>query len=209
MDEKLNLTAETAESDELATAAPETDENVSRETETAENVENSEKTEKSALWTAEYVLNEAEMTRFVDCSGVITGKKKTLVQGVLAALLCVVNIISYATGGRKMPLFLAIVCAVLCGMVFVTPWYARRNLLKELKIAAEQGRPTRLSGSETALSFGAGEDLLSYEFDQVAVKRYGDLITLALPDKQMVCVPERAVPADGWEALCAHVIEQD
>ena len=206
MDEQNKMPAEIEKIDEIPA---ETDENVSRETKTAENVENSEKTENSVLWTAEYVLNEAEMTRFVDCSGVITGKKKMLVQGVLAAVLCVVNIVSYATGGRKMPLFLAIVCAVLCGMVFVTPWYARRNLLKELKTAAEQGRPTRLSGSATALSFGAGEELLSYDFDQVAVKRYGDIVTLTLPDKQMVCVPERAVPADGWEALCAHVVEQD
>ena len=193
MDENVNLTAESAEPDE----------NVSRETET---VEPSEISAPATVWAAEYVLNEAEMRRFIDCSGVVTDKKKTLVQGGLAAVLCVVNAVSYATGGRKMPLFLAIVCAVLCGMVFVTPWYARRNLLKELKTAAEQGRPTRLSGNGTQLTFGAGEDSLSYDCETVTVKPFGDIVTVALPDGQMVCVPERAVSADGWDALCALAV---
>ena len=199
MDEQDKLTAEIEEIDEIPA---ETDENVSRET------ENVVSEELSPKWSAEYVLTEEEMAAFIDASGVVTGKRKTTIQAGLAAVLCVINAISYATGGRKMALFLAIVCGVLCGAVLIVPMRLRKQMLEGLKAAATEENPTRLSCDGASLSFGAGEDTLSYAYDTVTVRRFNDFVTLLLSDGQMVCVPMRAVSDEAWEDLCAHATEK-
>ena len=199
MDEKNKVAAEIEEIDEIPA---ETDENVSRETKTAENSEESAKPE--ALWSGEYVLTEDEMRAFVDNSGLVASKRKITVQATLAAVLCVINAISYATGDKKMALFLAIVCAALCGAVIIVPIMTRKHLLGDMKVAADQEHPTRISGDGTSLFFGAGEDVLSYPYDKAKITVYGDVAVVALADGQMVCVPRRALNDAGWDELCAH-----
>lgn len=199
MDEKNKVAAEIEEIDEIPA---ETDENVSRETKTAENSEESAKPE--ALWSGEYVLTEDEMRAFVDNSGLVASKRKITVQATLAAVLCVINAISYATGDKKMALFLAIVCAALCGAVIIVPIMTRKHLLGDMKAAADQEHPTRISGDGTSLFFGAGEDVLSYPYDKAKITVYGDVAVVALADGQMVCVPRRALNDAGWDELCAH-----
>lgn len=199
MDEQNKMPAEIEEIDEISA---ETDENVSRETKNAENAEESAKPE--ALWSGEYVLTEDEMQTFVDNSGLVASKRKTAVQGTLAAVLCVINAISYATGDKKMALFLAIVCAALCGAVIIVPIMTRKHLLGDMKAAADQEHPTRISGDGTSLFFGAGEDLLSYTYDKAKITVCEDVAVVALADGQMVCVPRRALNDAGWDELCAH-----
>lgn len=199
MDEKNKVAAEIEEIDEIPA---ETDENVSRETKNAENSEESAKPE--ALWSGEYVLTEDEMRAFVDNSGLVASKRKITVQATLAAVLCVINAISYATGDKKMALFLAIVCAALCGAVIIVPIMTRKHLLGDMKAAADQEHPTRISGDGTSLFFGAGEDVLSYPYDKAKITVYGDVAVVALADGQMVCVPRRALNDAGWDELCAH-----
>ena len=199
MDEQNKMPAEIEEIDEISA---ETDENVSRETKNAENSEESAKPE--VLWSGEYVLTEDEMQTFVDNSGLVASKRKTAVQATLAAVLCVINAISYATGDKKMALFLAIVCAALCGAVIIVPIMTRKHLLGDMKAAADQEHPTRISGDGRSLFFGAGEDVLSYPYDKAKITVCGDVAVVALADGQMVCVPRRALNDAGWDDLCAH-----
>lgn len=199
MDEQNKMPAEIEEIDEISA---ETDENVSRETKNAENSEESAKPE--VLWSGEYVLTEDEMQTFVDNSGLVASKRKTAVQATLAAVLCVINAISYATGDKKMALFLAIVCAALCGAVIIVPIMTRKHLLGDMKAAADQEHPTRISGDGRSLFFGAGEDVLSYPYDKAKITVCGDVAVVALADGQMVCVPRRALNDAGWDDLCTH-----
>lgn len=157
------------------------------------------------LWSAEYVLTEEEMRAFIDNSGVVSSKTKTFVQAGLAAALCVINILSYSNGKNKMALFLAIVCAALCGAVLIVPYMTKKHMLEGLQAAATDGNPTRLASDGANLMFGAGEDILTHAYDTVKIKVYDTIATLLLADGQMVCVPQRAVSEDGWAELCAHV----
>lgn len=202
MDEQNKMPAEIEEIEEISA---ETDENVSRETKIAENSENSEESAKpEALWSGEYVLTEDEMQTFVDNSGLVASKRKITVQAMLAAVLCVINAVSYATGDKKMALFLAIVCAALCGAVIIVPIMTRKHLLGDMKAAADQEHPTRISGDGRSLFFGAGEDVLSYSYDKAKITVCDDVAVVALADGQMVCVPHRALNGAGWDELCAH-----
>lgn len=155
-------------------------------------------------WSAEYVLTEEEMRAFIENSGVVSSKTKSLVQAGLAAALCVINILSYSNGKNKMALFLAIVCAALCGAVLIVPYMTKKHMLEGLQAAASDGNPTRLSSDGKHLMFGAGEDTLSHAYDTVKIQVHDTIATLLLEDGQMVCVPQRAVSEAAWDEICAH-----
>lgn len=185
------------------------EENVSRETssekireETADNGE--EEPKNSILWSAEYRLTKEEQEAFAEHTGLFSTKTRTIAQGGLAAVLCVVNGISYATGGSKMALFLCIVCAVLCGACFVVPAITRKNVLASLKESAESGDPTRVQYDGEALIFGAQGEELRYACDKMTVRVYDDIATLLMSDGQMVCLPKRAVSDEAWEEICSR-----
>ena len=200
MDEQNNLNELNEEIAEVAKIAETEAEpaDVSRETQPEEPAP-------APGWSCEYVLTEEEMRTFAECSGVVTSKRKTRIQGGFAAALCVLNAITYATGGRKLALFLAIACAALCGAVFAVPFFGRRNLVNQMKAAADKGITTRVAGDGVSLHFGAGEDVLSYPYDQAKITVFETIATVLLSDGQMVCVPRRALPDEGFNELCAHV----
>ena len=211
MDEQNKLAAEAEEFDEVPA---ETDENVSRETvdaeapATEEAGETAKTTSQPAGWTAEYRLNEDEMRQFADCSGLISSKRRMIIESVLAAVLAIINGVNYATSDpekrSKMTLFLCILCAILCGAVIATRFFTRRSLLKTLKENAENGAPTQISGDGTSLRFSAEGDVLSYDYDRTTISIYDEIAVILLADGQMVCAPRRALSDEAWDELCAH-----
>ena len=211
MDEQNKVAAEI---EEIDTIPAEEDENVSRETDgeeapvTEETGESAQEAPKTAGWTAEYRLTEEEMCQFVDCSGLISSKRRTIIESFLAAVLAIVNGVNYATADpderKTITLFLCVLCAVLCGAVVATRYFSRRSLLKTLKESAENGAPTWISGDGTSLRFGAEGDVVAYDYDRATVSIYDDLAVILLSDGQMVCVPHRALSDEAWDELCAH-----
>lgn len=204
-------TSELSETPEEQQPAEEDMPKEAKEDETGENADEIDGEEPVAaedqpvLWNAEYVLTEEEMGPFIEKSGLLPTKRKTLIQGGLAGVLCVINLISYLTGGhRVMPLILVLVCAALCGMVLFMPRYMRSQLLGALRAAANGDTPTRLAGNRDGITFGAGEDSLYYPYEKITVTQNETFVSLALSDGQMVCVPKRALSDEAWEELCTH-----
>ncbi len=213
MDEIKEMTENGEEIAETADNSAEIEGDVSRET-FSENADGASVPEveepenegdKPILWSTEYRLTKEEQEAFADNSGLFSGKKKTIMQGGLAALLCVINGVSYATGGNKMTLFLCILCAVLCGAIFIVPMVTRKNMLATLNEAAEKGEPTRLKSTGDTLIFGAQGEEVSYGYEKTTVRTFEKIATLLLSDGQMVCVPRRTLTDEAWAELCAHI----
>ncbi len=204
MDEPVDVT------EEIEEKAEETPSDVSRETKEAEKSEEEEaETEKKSekeeiLWSAKYVLNDSEIAQFVEESDLVESKKKTYIQAALAAILCLVNVYSYAKNHRAIALILVLICAALCGAILIVPLRMRKQLTNELKAAANEDNPTRLESNGKKLTFGAGEDTVTYSYKDIKVEKHEAFVTLLLGGVQMICVPERAVSEEAWKELCSH-----